>query len=200
MKNASLAINVVLAIAVAVLYYLHFKEHKSGAETKETPKLVEGRKLVYVNIDSLAANYEYFKDTRKVLESKQYQLENDLQTRGRSLQNEVAFFQQRAQTMTQEQGRAAEASLQKKNQDLMAYREQAAQGLAIEKAKKDEELYNQIFDYLKKVNTQNKYEMVLGYQKGGNILFADGGSDATKRIIDGLNKEYKDKQAAAPKK
>ncbi|MBO0948279.1 OmpH family outer membrane protein [Fibrella forsythiae] len=199
MKNASLAINIVLAIAVAVLYYLHFKEHKSDADVKETPKLVEGRKLVYVNIDSLASNYDYFKDTRKVLESKQYQLENDIQTRGRSLQNEVAFFQQRAQTMTQEQGRAAQASLEKKNQDLMAYREQAAQGLAMEKAKKDEELYNQIFDYLKKVNGQNKYEMVLGYQKGGNILFADGGSDATKRIIDGLNKEYKEKQAAAKK-
>lgn len=199
MKNASLAINVVLAIAVAVLYYLHFKEHKSGADPKETPKIVEGRKLVYVNIDSLATRYEYFKDTRKVLESKQYQLENDIQTRGRSLQNEVAFFQQRAQTMTQEQGRAAQASLEKKNQDLMAYREQAAQGLALEKAQKDDELYNQIFDYLKKVNGQNKYELVLGYQKGGNILFADGGSDATRRIIDGLNKEYKEKQAAVKK-
>ncbi len=196
MKNASLAINVVLAIAVAVLYYLHFKGNKPDSEVKVTPKAVEGRKLVYVNIDSLAANYEYFKDTRKVLESKQYQLENDIQSRGRSLQNEVAFFQQRAQTMTQEQGRAAQASLEKKNQDLMAYRERAAQGLAVEKAKKDEELYNQIFDYLKKVNNQNKYEMVLGYQKGGNILFADAGSDVTKRIIDGLNKEYKDKQTA----
>lgn len=199
MKNASLAINVVLAIAVAVLYYLHFKEQKSSADVKATPKLVEGRKLVYVNIDSLATSYEYFKDTRKVLESKQYQLENDIQTRGRSLQNEVAFFQQRAQTMTQEQGRAAQASLEKKNQDLMAYRERAAQGLAQEKAQKDDELYNQIFDYLKKVNGQNKYEMVLGYQKGGNILFADGGSDATKRIIDGLNKEYKEKQSAVKK-
>jgi outer membrane protein len=198
-KNASLAINVVLAIAVAVLYYLHFKEHKSENEVKQTPKVVEGRKLVYVNIDSLAANYDYFKDTRKVLESKQYQLENDLQSRGRSLQNEVAFFQQRAQTMTQEQGRAAQASLEKKNQDLMAYRERAAQSLAVEKAKKDDELYNQIFDYLKKVNGQNKYEMVLGYQKGGNILFADAGSDATKRIIDGLNKEYQEKQTAVKK-
>ena len=199
MKNASLAINVVLAIAVAVLYYLYFKDHQPAVAEKPAAKVVEGRKLVYVNIDSLAANYDYFKDTRKVLESRQFQLENDIQTRGRSLQNEVAFFQQRAPTMTQEQGRAAQASLEKKNQDLMAYRERAAQGLAVEKAKKDEELYNQIFDYLKKVNGQNKYEMVLGYQKGGNILFADGGSDATKRIIDGLNKEYKDKQAAAKK-
>jgi outer membrane protein len=198
-KNASLAINAVLAIAVAVLYYLHFKSQQPDAPT-EAPKTVEGRKLVYVNIDSIANNYEYFKDTRKVLESKQYQLENDIQNRGRNLQNKVAFFQQRAQTMTMEQGRAAEASLQKEQQDLMAYRERAAQGLAVEKAKKDEELYNQIFDYLKRQNGKNKYEMVLGYQKGGNILFADAGSDATKRIIDGLNKEYKDKQATAEKK
>lgn len=198
MKNVSLAINAVLAIAVAVLYYLHFKSQQPAEEPK-APKVVEGRKIVYVNIDSLATNYDYFKDTRKVLESKQYQLENDIQNRGRNLQNKVAFFQQRAQTMTMEQGRAAQASLQKEEQDLMAYRERAAQGLAVEKAKKDEELYNQIFDYLKKVNAQNKYEMVLGYQKGGNILFADAGSDATKRVIEGLNKEYAAKQTAAKK-
>lgn len=199
MKNVSLAINAVLAIAVAVLYYLHFKSQQPAEEPKAAPKVVEGRKIVYVNIDSLATNYDYFKDTRKVLESKQYQLENDIQNRGRNLQNKVAFFQQRAQTMTMEQGRAAQASLQKEEQDLMAYRERAAQGLAVEKAKKDEELYNQIFDYLKKVNAQNKYEMVLGYQKGGNILFADNGSDATKRVIEGLNKEYAAKQTATKK-
>lgn len=200
MKNASLAINAVLAVAVAVLYYLHFKSATPATPVKIAPTVVEGRKVVYVNVDSLVTNYEYFKDTRKVLESKEYQLQNDLQNRARSLQNEAALFQQRAPTMTQEQGRATEASLQKKQQDLMAYRERAAQGLAGEKAKEEEALYNQIFDYLKKENAQNKYEFVLGYQKGGSILYADGGNDATKRIIDGLNKAYKDKQAAATKK
>ncbi|WP_421827834.1 OmpH family outer membrane protein [Larkinella sp.] len=195
MKNASLVLNAVLAVAVAVLYYLHFSDKNttepvSAGTTKSAPV----RKTVYVNVDSLLTNYEYFKDTRKVLESKRFQLDNELNNKGRSLQNEVAFFQQRAQTMTMEQGRATEAALQKKQQDLVAYRDRVVQQLAEEEQKKNEELYNQIHDYLKKVNKQNQYDFVMGYSRGGGILFADTTLDATKSIIGGLNKEYQQKQ------
>ena len=198
MKNASLVLNVVLAIAVAVLYYLHFKDRPTETQPVAAPAEAKGKEIVYVNVDSLLTKYDYFKDTQKVLESKRFQLENDLATKGRNLQNKVAFFQQRAQTMTMEQGRATEASLQKEQQDLLAYRERAAQNLAVEEQKKNQELYDQIYDYLKKVNAQNKYEFVLGYTKGGGILFADPSADATKKILDGLNKEYQAKQQ--PKK
>ena len=199
MKNASLVLNAVLVVAVAVLYYLHFKDQK--AETVTTPVAAEakGKNIVYVNVDSLLTKYEYFKDAQKVLSSKRFQLDNDLNTRGRSLQNEVAFFQQKAPTMTQEQGRATEAALQKKQQDLVAYRDRAAQSLAAEEQKKNEDLYNQIFEYLKKYNKQNKYEFVLGYTKGGGILFANATNDVTVPILAGLNKEYQEKEQAAKK-
>lgn len=195
MKNASLILNVVLTIAVAVLYYLHFKDHQPEAvSTVKTPVEAKGKAIVYVNVDSLLTKYEYFKDTQKVLESKRFQLENDLAAKGRNLQNKVAFFQQRAATMTQEQGRATEASLQKEQQDILAYRERAAQNLAAEEQAKNKQLYDQIFDYLKKENAQNKYEFVLGYTKGGGILFADQSGDQTSKILAGLNKEYQAKQ------
>lgn len=195
MKNASLILNVVLTIAVAVLYYLHFKDRQPAVETVSAkPTEAKGRAIVYVNVDSLLTKYDFFKDTQKVLESKRFQLENDLATKGRNLQNKVAFFQQRAATMTQEQGRATEASLQKEQQDILAYRERAAQNLAAEEQSKNKQLYDQIYDYLKKINAQNKYEFVLGYTKGGGILFADPAADQTKAILDGLNKEYQPKE------
>ncbi|GAB3501164.1 hypothetical protein GCM10027341_27630 [Spirosoma knui] len=198
MKNASLILNVILTIAVAVLYYLHFKDRQPEA-APVAPVEAKGKSIVYVNVDSLLTKYEYFKDTQKVLESKRFQLENDLAAKGRNLQNKVAFFQQRAATMTQEQGRATEASLQKEQQDILAYRERAAQNLANEEQSKNRELYDQIYDYLKKINAQNKYEFVLGYTKGGGILFANPAADQTKAILDGLNKEYQAKQTPAKK-
>lgn len=196
MKNASLILNAVLAVAVAYLYFLHFSERNTtpvAATTDSTAAPV--RKVVYVNVDSLLTNYEFFKDTRKVLESKRFQLDNELNAKGRSLQNEVAFFQQKAQTMTMEQARATEAALMKKQQDFVAYRERAAQRLAEEEAKKNEELYNRIQEYLRGVNKQNQYEFVLGYTKGGGILFADTTLDATRQILVGLNKSYQEKAA-----
>lgn len=195
MKNTSLILNVVLAIAVAILYYLHFKDRQPAVTTVAAkPAEAKGRAIVYVNVDSLLTKYDFFKDTQKVLESKRFQLENDLTTKGRNLQNKVAFFQQRAATMTQEQGRATEASLQKEQQDILAYRERAAQTLAAEEQTKNKQLYDQIYEYLRKVNAQNKYEFVLGYTKGGGILFADPAADQTKAILAGLNKEYQPKE------
>lgn len=195
MKNASLILNVVLTIAVAVLYYLHFKNPQpETAAVSGVPAEAKGKAIVYVNVDSLLTKYDFFKDTQKVLESKRFQLENDIAAKGRNLQNKVTFFQQRAATMTQEQGRATEASLQKEQQDILAYRDRAAQNLALEEQTKNKELYDQIYDYLKKVNGQNKYEFVLGYTKGGGILFADPSGDRTQMVLDGLNKEYQSKQ------
>ena len=200
MKNASLILNVILTIAVAVLYYLHFKGATPAADTAvKTPVEAKGRAIVYVNVDSLLTKYDYFKDTQKVLESKRFQLENELATKGKNLQNKVAFFQQKAPTMTQEQGRATEAALQKEQQDIVAYRDRAAQNLAVEEQDKNKQLYDQIYDYLKKINAQNKYEFVLGYTKGGGILFADPEADRTSVILAGLNKEYEAKETKKKK-
>ena len=193
-------LNIVLAIAVAILYYLHFKDRQPAEAGVKNPAEVKGKANVYVNVDSLLTKYEFFKDTQKVLESKKFQLENELATKGRNLQNKAAFFQQKAPTMTMEQGRATEAALQKEQQEIIQYRERAAQGLGLEEQKKNEELYNKIYEYLKKYNAQNKYEFVLGYTKGGGILFADTDNDVTRKVLDGLNQEYKDKQAAPAKK
>ncbi len=196
MKNASLFLNVLLTVAVAVLYYLHFAGPKTEAVVVSKPADAKGKDIVYVNVDSLLTKYDFFKDTQKVLESRRFQLENELATKGRNLQNKAAFFQKQASEgrLTQEQGRATEASLQKEQQDILAYRERAAQNLAGEEAEKNKQLYDQIYDYLKSINAQNKYQFVLGYTKGGGILFANSDADQTKAILDGLNKQYKEKQ------
>lgn len=191
-NNTSLIWNIVLSLAVAVLFFLHFSSKSSSEPGAATDgAVVAGRRTVYVQVDSLLKNYDFFKDTRKELENKNFQLENELTTKGRSLQNEVAFFQQKAQTMTPEQARSTEAQLMKKQQDLMAYRDQSAQALGQEEAKKNEELYKNIRSYIDKYNKENGYEYVLGYSLGGGILFANPSLDVTQKIVDGLNKEYK---------
>ena len=203
MKNTSLIWNVALTIAVAVLYFLHFKGESPAATT--ATDAAKGKKIVYVNADSLLKNYSYYKDFQKEFESKAYQLDFELNTKGRSLQNEVQFFQQRAQTMTQEQAVGVQQQLQKKEQDLVQYRDANLKKLEEERQKKTEQFYANIFEYLKKVNKENGYEFVLGYSKGGGILFANSDNEITAKILEGINKEYAankkpEKAAAVPAK
>lgn len=199
MKNSALLIyNLILTVAVAVLFYLHFKNHASTPVVNSTAAI--GKKIVYVNTDSLLNNYQFYKDTQKEFENKGYQLQVDLGGKERALQNELAAIQQRAQTMTQVELQAADLTLKKKGSDFQAYSQQQQQKLAEEQSKRVDEIYSAIRDHIKAMNNNNKYEYVLGYAKGGGILFADESVDVTKAIVTGLNNSYKAKTPAPAKK
>ena len=202
MKNGLLIWNAVLTLAVVFLGYQHFAHHSSDSAGGSVSETSKGKKIVYVQADSLLKNYEYYKDFQKEFESKGFQLENDLANKGRSFQNKVAFFQQRAQqgALSQDQAQSAQAQLAKEEQDIAKYRDDQLRKLDEERIKKTEEFYGNIFDYIKNYNKANGYEFVLGYSKGGGILFADSNLDVTKKMVEGLNKEYKDKEAAKAKK
>jgi outer membrane protein len=150
-------------------------------------------RIVYVNTDTLLNNYEYYKDVVKEFENKRFALENDLAKRSQSFQNEVSMFQRRAQAggMTEEQAKTTQMQLQKKEQDIMLFRDNAAGNLQEEQAKKTDELLTNINAYLKKYNSSDKYDMVIGYSKGGGVLYAKEDLDITDEILKGLNEEYK---------
>jgi len=72
----------------------------------------------------------------------------------------------------------------------MAYRDKNAQELAQEEGKKTEDILNKIHEYLKEFNGGDKYDMVIGYSKGGGVLYAKEDLDITKQVLEGLNKKY----------
>ncbi|MCP9769526.1 OmpH family outer membrane protein [Lacihabitans sp. LS3-19] len=164
---------------------------KSAGDTK-TGGQPSGR-IVYVNTDTLLNNYEYYKDVVKEFDNKRFALENDLAKRSQSFQNEVALFQRRAQAggMTEEQAKTTQLALQQKEQDIMLFRDNAAGNLQEEQAKKTDALLSNIHDYLKKYNSSDKYDMVIGYSKGGGVLYAKEDLDITQDVLKGLNEEYK---------
>ena len=152
-------------------------------------------RIVYVNTDTLLNNYEYYKDVVKEFENKSFALENELQRKAQSFQNEVALFQRRVQAggLSEQHALTQQAALQKKEQDIMLYRENAAGNLQQEQAKKTDELLNNIHEYLKNYNKSDRYDMVIGYSKGGGVLYAKEDLDITQEVLKGLNEEYKSK-------
>lgn len=175
------------------------KQATSAASTTTSVAAESAKKIVYVNTDSLLTNYQFYKDAQKEFENKGYRLQVDLGQRERALQNEAGAIQQRAQTMTQAELQAADMMLKKKAGEYQQYGQQRQAALQGDQAKKMQELYDNIREYVKKHNAENKYEFVLGYTKsGGGILYADESVDVTKEILTGLNAEYAGKKKATP--
>jgi len=182
-----------LSIVVLLLSVIIWGCDKSASTATTGGKQVAGR-IVYVNTDTLLNQYDYYKDIVKSSENKRFRLETDIANKAKNFQNKVAFFQQKVQQggMTQEQGQTAQAQLQQEEQSIMAFRDKAAQDLAKEDGKKTEDVLNNIQSFLKEFNAGDKYDMVIGYSKGGGVLFAKEDLDITKSVLEGLNKKYAD--------
>jgi outer membrane protein len=73
-KNPSIAY-VWLAILTIVVGYSLFKPSTSGSASATT---ADGKRIVFVNSDSLLTNYQFYKDAQKEFENKGYRLQVDL--------------------------------------------------------------------------------------------------------------------------
>lgn len=203
MKNVSLVLNAVLLVAVAVLYFLHFSARPAALPATASKPVSDSsatknpvaEKIAYVNSDSLLMNYEFYKNTIQQLEERRKKLETDIGGRARSLENEAVSFQQKGSSMTLEQAQLTERNLYRKQQELVQYRDRLGQQLAQEEQERTEELYNNIANYLKEYTKDKPYKLVLGYSRGGGILFADNSLEITQEVLAGLNKEYREKQS-----
>ena len=202
MKNLSIVLNVVLLIAVAVLYILYFS-NKSDISSGNTQSVAVGEggdvRIAYVNSDTLLKNYQYFKDLSDRLDAKRQKLEKELQNRAQGLQNEIANFQRTAQSMTMNQARAVEEDLMKRQQNLYAYQDNLRQQLVQEEAVLNDSLYTRVSDFLKEYGKENNLEVVLTYTRGSGVLFAHDNLNITSDVLNGLNEQYKKEPKAAAK-
>lgn len=202
MKNLSLVLNIVLFVAVGVLFYLHFSERPVETQVQSSLEGTPKSKAViaYINSDSLLNNYEFSKEIQDKLKKLEEKYQAEFANRAKGLENEVANFQQNAGSMTQNQARALEEDLMRKRNNLMQYQENLGQKLMQEQAKYNEELYENVATFLKNYGQKENLDVVLTYTKGSGVLYASDSLDITKVVIAGLNEKHKEKSATAEDK
>jgi outer membrane protein len=144
--------------------------------------------IAYVDIDTVEAHYEYFKEKKAELEKKQQAIDNELQANVRALQNEAADFQRKANSMTQAEGETTQRALYNKQQQLEGKAQNMRSQYAEQENKFNEELQKRLNDFLTKYNSDKKYAYILSYRSGAsNVLYKDDKYDITTEVIKGLN-------------
>jgi outer membrane protein len=198
-KNASLLLNSVLLVAVGFLYYLHFTpvdanhQPASGSLGAKSALNTNNGQVVYVNTDTLLEHYEYFKVKKQELEAKGKRLETELAGRMRNLENEYTTARDKVQrgTMSNSLMQETEKDLMRKQQQLQIYKEEQAAKLMEEEKNINEQLNDNIRNFLSTFGKKNGYNFVLGMSGSGGVLFANDSLNITTSVLEGLNKEYK---------
>lgn len=206
MKNLQIAWLSLLSIAVAFVLYRQMAESKSSesqtATTLSTPqKLPVFRPdsansfglVAFVNTDTLLEKFESFKKMREQFERKSAQAEADLGGRMQALESEYVETQKKIQagTMTETLIKDAEQTLMRKQQEIAMLRDQKSGQLLEEEKKLTQKLNDQIHDYLMEYAPAHGLKYVLGYTRGGGILYATDSLDITQAVLEGLNEKYK---------
>jgi outer membrane protein len=206
-NKVSFSLNIVLIVAVAILYFLHFSNASSAKSISEStdslsvekpvvimPKDIKNSKVVYVNIDAINEKYEQLKDFSKEILSQQQRLESSYQAKAQKLQQEYEDLQVKASQglLSENQSIAAQKDLMGKKEELdkMEYQLQA---LMEKTQQKNEEIRKTIIGYLNEYNKNSQYDYILTYtsQPGGFILLANDSMDITDEVLIGLNANYK---------
>lgn len=190
MKNLSLILSSLSLAAVIGLYAIHFSAKNSSAQTSSVSG-PSNLKMAYINSDTVLKYYDYFKVNKDRLESKGKKLDQELQSRAQSLQNDINTYQRNLGSMTIGQAKAIEEDLGKKQQNLRIYQQSLEQELSNDQVKMNNELYAKVTEYLKIYGQEKGLEVVFKYDPSSDLLFGSAGLDITQDVIKGLNESYK---------
>ena len=201
-QKALLAANALLLLAVGVLFYFHFsgktQQGSTAGSSKLDPAAIEkarkqGQLIAYVNVDTLEEQYILFKEKKASLEKRQQAIESTLQAKAQAFQREVAAFQEKAPTMTQSEGEAAQESLYKKQAELEEMRDRFAKSFMAEQEDFNQQLNNSLDSFLLEYNADKRFTYILSYTKGGSILYTDPAFDITRDVVEGMNAKLPNK-------
>lgn len=206
MKNLNTIINIILGIAVTVLFVLHFKGNNNSAETEDSsdttkvaimkPKianntLLKEAKVVYVNADSITKRCLYYTDLQKTIDGKRKKLEATYGAQMKGLEAEYMGYQQRGATMTEEEMAKAQQSIQMKKQQIDQNGAKLQEGMEKEVMNLNKSIETKVSNFLDKYAKSKGYRFILTYGGSGSLLYANDSLDVSHEVINGLNQQFK---------
>lgn len=186
---AKITLSVLIAAGITAC-----NQPKTGDKAAAAPTGKET--IVYVNSDTLLSKYDYAKDMNKRLTDKAASAKSDLGSRGQAFQRKVAEYQKDVNTMPADKRQSTEQLLQREQQDLQSYQQNASAEFQNVQATENTKLYDKIADFVKSYAKEKGYKLVLTYSKANpTVLYGDVSldvtADVTKRLNDAYAKEKK---------
>ena len=194
MKNLSIGLNVLLLIAVIVLYVLHFSGNgKSTSNQGGTATVNADAKIVYINMDTLLNNYTQSRELNEAFLKKLEANRTELNIKVKNFDREAAEFRNKVENngfMTRERAEQAQMDLMIKQQNLQKLQQEMTENAQREQMEINRKLYDAITNFLTEYNKAKGFQLILSTTLGGNVLFAQEGFDITNEVVSQLNEQY----------
>ena len=191
MKSTAWIINGVLAVAIIVLFVLHFQ----GGSTPTSVGGVKNSngKIAYFEIDSIQNNYEFFKEVKAALQAKDQENTKTLTLLKNDYIAKYQDLQKYASSLSQVDIANRQQDLAKVEKNYAAKEQQLAAEMQEESYKRLQEVKKKIEEYLAAYNKGKQYDYIFS-NNPDLMYYKDTANDITADIIKGLNEAYKNKK------
>lgn len=193
MKGTSLIVSVVLFVAIAVLYVLHFtggNAKGNSSEIKPATSSADGLKIAYIKADSVILNYTLSQDLHDDFTKKQEAYTTEYAGKRQTFEKEAAAFQEKVQRggfLTEQRAVQERDRLMGKEQEIMKLDQELSAKLQGIQQENNQKILDNLMEYLKEYNAEAGYDYVLN---GSNILIGDEANNITAKVLEELNARY----------
>ena len=193
MKNTSLVLIVVLFIAVAGLYILHFSGNKSNSSGKAGANdevASSGLKIAFIKVDSLVVNYDFAQEMHDGFTKQQESYTREYTEKRSRFEASAASFQEKVQRggfLSQETAMKERDRLVVEEQQIGKLDQELSAKLAQIQSDNNKQLLDSVMNYLKIFNKDRGYNYIFN---AAEVLIGDESHNVTKEVLVGLNTRY----------
>jgi len=188
-----LIVSIVLFVAIAVLYVLHFTGGSRNGQNSGDDKAVinrDGLKIAYVKADSVILNYKLAEFLHDDFTKKQEVFSSEYATKRKSFEKDAAAFQEKLQRggFLSEQSAVKERDrLVGLEQEILKMDQNLSTTLGEMQNTNSQQVLDSLLNTIKQFNANKKYDYILN---ASSILFGDEGDNITADILKVMNEKY----------
>lgn len=200
MKNISALINVVLLLAVAVLYYLHFSASNSVETKSESVILTKADiasgevKIAFIDLEKLLVEYNLSADLNENYSQHMEKAQTKLDKKVSDYKKELRTYQEKLQRggfLSQRSAENQKDALLEKQQELQILQMELENTLLEDQQKLNSQLYDSVMNYLHEYNQAQNFQYIFSKMDGGGLLIGDSTLEITNHVVNVLNQRYK---------
>ena len=195
MNKNLLVLNIVLLLAVAVLFYLFFDYKKK----QSLPGIAKGLndsvlsnqqfRVAYFDMDSIEANFSLFKEMQQEVSKKEDSINMVLNSARMSLQTKYRDYQEKRAGMTAADMEKAGNELTQLDNEIKNKEMSLNQTFQSFYMNKQQEVISQIKKYCVEFNKDRKFSFIIANEPG-LVYYKDTTFNITSELLKGLNQIY----------
>lgn len=194
MQKFSTVLNIVLLIAVAVLYYLWFSNRSTSVAATPVGKDSSGVSklhIAYFDLDTLQKHYDYFIEMSKYIDGKRGTMEQKLNGLRNQITAKINDYNKRGPGLSQTEQLQLQEEVGNMQNNYQQQEQNLTQEFQSESMEKMLDIKARIQLLLKKYSADKGYTYVFATSSDDNVIYyRDSVNDVTSELVTLLNEDY----------